>query len=513
MINYWKAEIKPFIKRLRFITECDCSKEVMNMGINNYELNIDDLMKYVLSNHEINFVIDFTAFLRGKSQNTLYALSKIPTSKCCWYTISKFREQINILTQENNPFGTDYMLSNLADSWDVYSSFLQVHLQENFDTAYDFFQSLPILNRVNCFITGNETEAWRHILSKQKGNIILITDKASFYFAESCYNIIETQMGNISSYSTLEISNDIVHTCRTSAGRTIRFDDILCDSSAEGVLYRYNKGKNVAKIFSKSIASTKISKINYLIEFEDKQDNFAWPLELLYLDSSTSNDGNKPIGLSMPFIAHRQLEELFYCELSEHQRWNVAVNFLSQALFLYLHDIQITDFNFNNFGVTDNCEVVMMDMDSYTVGKYGSQVRCRQVIPMKIDYKKKSDVIKSDYLYLVSCVFRILMDGSWPYYYNEDNSRVEYYFQGWHSNDEEQQKYLDCICDEVKIYYEKVFEKKEIRDPFELYFYLMKSEPKEVLSLVSLDSNEESTAENLSFFKKIGLKIKELFSR
>ena len=69
----------------------------------------------------------------------------------------------------------------------------------------------------------------------------------------------------------------------------------------------------------------------------------------------------------MPFYSGiRPLEELNYLDtVTNHHRWKTAVSFLAQVLYLYIHGIQVGDYNFNNFSITNECQVVFMDMDSY----------------------------------------------------------------------------------------------------------------------------------------------------
>lgn len=126
-----------------------------------------------------------------------------------------------------------------------------------------------------------------------------------------------------------------------------------------------------------------------------------------------NNSLNEPIGFTMPlFTDLRPLEEIQYLDVVTNRiRWKIGISFLGSVLYLYVHGIQIGDYNFNNFGITDDCEVVFMDVDSYVYGVYGTQMHGRQQLPFVPDYSKRSSIIQADYLLLDSMVFWILSDG------------------------------------------------------------------------------------------------------
>lgn len=503
------------------------------MGIENYKLKADMLIQYLETAKGMNFVIDFTALLRLKAEAVLGQLATIPRSKCCWYVIPKFEKQIEALLENGNDsseifFYTDRMMDSLEACWDSYSN-LPIHLSDDVSTSYEFFQKLSGYGSENCLITGNETEAWRHILNKKRGHIILVTDDEAYFFLEPSFRYLIDEYGSMLSANTIAITNDSLNECKTLDGRVIKFEEILSDTTAEGTLFLANHGKNVIKIFEDDISDHKIFKLQHLIDFSDKKESFAWPLEFV----RSSSDSTIPIGFTMPRMKYEfTLDEVFTLEIdgqpiSEHVRWKIATSLLAQVLFLYIHGIQVGDFNSNNFCVTKNGDVVLMDMDSYVIGQMGTQMKGRQAMPFSTDYSKKKDVIIADYIYLVSTVFQIITDGYWPFFYNEDLGYGEYKFVEDENISEEYHEAINAIPVDLKKYFSKVLERGIVTDPFELYFILLENEPEETVQIKSKpvyvkpnndflyeeeDDEDKTPPKKESFFTRIINAIKNFFS-
>ena len=175
------------------------------------------------------------------------------------------------------------------------------------------------------------------------------------------------------------------------------------------------------------------------------------------------------------FTDLRPLEEIQYLDVVTNRiRWKIGISFLGSVLYLYVHGIQIGDYNFNNFGITDDCEVVFMDVDSYVYGVYGTQMHGRQQLPFVPDYSKRSSIIQADYLLLDSMVFWILSDGIWPYYYDEDSGRTVCRIEL--SSSKEFHETMKKFPLRLREYYKNHFKEGVVEDPFELLFIMLDSE-------------------------------------
>ena len=495
------------------------------MGIENYKLDIDKFTRYLESVNGMNMVIDFTALVRSKAHYALEELSALPRSKCCWYVIPTFKFQIESLIETDSKaigvfFCTDKMLDSIEASWGNYN-YLPKHLADDVPASIVFLNRLSEYGKENCLVTGNETEAWRHILNDNQGNIILITDDEVFFFPQSCFSLLAKQFDGILPVTKLCVDDINGKRCKTSSGQLVTFEDILSDISAEGTLYLAKHQKTVVKIFNNEVAEQKLLKIEELMRFSDKKENFAWPEEFVY---SVSGNNSIPIGFTMPRMrCDFLLEEIYTLEIngqpiSDHARWKIAVSLLAQVLFLYIHGIQLGDYNPNNIGITNSCDVVLMDMDSYVLGQFGTQMKGRQGMPFSVNYSSKKDVIKADYLCLTGTVFQILTDGYWPYFYNEDTGLGEYKFADDGNISEEYQSALDSLPIKLKQYFLKVLGKQIIVDPFELYFLLLENEP-EIIDMqedagegqeLNESNNEEQNDVKKSFFTRMMEKIKNI---
>ncbi len=475
----------------------------LGMTLNHYEKKMEKLAEEVMRGDGINFVIDFTSLLRGKGLYVFSQLSKVLPSKCCWYIIPDFEKQIDMLLEEDSDsnniyFNTDDMLDSLEASWDFFSK-LPLHYGDNVPVAYEFFKKLSAQEMRCCLITGNETEAWRHILGKQKGDILLVTDMGTYYFKEEMFS------GLIRDYGTMEtpvyhhVADDETNKCRTEHNEIITYEDILSDNGAEGMLYSACQGKTAIKIYEGKMSNVKEQKLIELISFSDEKEHFAWPQEFVY--HVNKKEDPRPMGFTMEVMDYYcSLNELFCRVTSEHNRWKVAASFMSSVLFLHLHGIQIGDYNFNNFYVTAKGDVVFFDMDSYVIGTMGTEVRGNQPISFQPDYTSRKDVIKADYVNLASMVFCILMDGEWPFYYNEDTGQSEYIFLNGRAGNEETQQAFDQMPLPLKKYFTGIFdvsdfEKQAIGDLFELYFCLLQCEPKRSATKTAVQKTEPTVEE------------------
>lgn len=486
------------------------------MEIEKYKLDLEELLRYLGYGHTMNFILDFTALLRAKADFTLRQLAEIPRSRGCWYVIPKFESQIDALLETGSGsnaifFYTDRMLDSLEACWEAYSS-LPVHLGDDVSSASLFFQKLVKDGKESCLVTGNETEAWRHILGRKRGHILLITDEEAYYIPEVRFPDLMADGGRMLPETGVPIQGLSGNLCRTDDGKTIKFEDILSDTSAEGTLFLAGRGKNVVKIFQDQVGNRKLEKLRTLLAFPDRKENLAWPEGLVY---PVSDDGNPdPVGFIMPRMRYEfLLEEIFTLEvdhepISDHARWKIAVSLLAQVLFLYLHGIQVGDYNPNNFCVTENCDVILMDMDSYVIGQRGTQMKGGQAIPFSVDYSRRKDVIKADYVYLTGTVFSIITDGYWPFFYNEDTGLGEYRFTEDENLTQEYKNALEQIPEGLKNYFSKVLERQEITDPFELYFLLLENEPKGP----GASAGEGDLSEQSSAFARMLGKIKEFFA-
>lgn len=388
-----------------------------------------------------------------------------------------------LIDDKESGFCTAEMLENIMSAWEIFT-YLPLHTVDDNLSLGEFLQKLSNDGHTSCLVTGNETEALRHIFSGYEGSTLLVTDDSSYFFHSVSNVSFSHKYGRIKDFTFREImDNGSAGKCETSMvekvfglfkrRHSIQYTGIVNTDGAEGVIYKTNEPGIAVKIFSKTVSDQKIEKIEALIAFGERKDNFAWPIEFVF---STNHYEVGPIGFTMPFFENsRPLEELYNLDLAtDRHRWKIAVRFLAQVLYLYLHGIQVGDYNANNFSIVlDDCSVVFMDMDSYVYEQYGTQFHGRQPLPFNPDYTQRSDIIKADYLLLNSMVFQILTDGLWPYYYDEDLGKT---VSRKHINDKNYQDVLKKFPAELKQYYENLFEKGYSDDPFELLFVLLAAE-------------------------------------
>ena len=455
------------------------------MYLSQYKLEVDQFDSYINSVNQMHFVIDFSTMLRQNAAEVLNHLKGLPRSKCCFYVNSQFDKQITQLVDDKESgFCTEKILGSILPAWEEYRQ-MYLHQIGKDIISYDFFQQLSGNNKVCCFITGNESEAWQHILNKRRGNVLLITDDCSYFVVEgAAFHNLSEYYGHIEPFTYIDVLDDgssgkceIVTLDKRllffNKRHTISYTGIVNSDGAEGIIYNTDEQDVAVKVFYKTVSEQKLKKLERLIAFEEKKENFAWPIEFVY---SCNRGCFFPIGFTMPFYSGiRPLEELNYLDtVTNHHRWKTAVSFLAQVLYLYIHGIQVGDYNFNNFSITNECQVVFMDMDSYIYGIYGTQVHGKQALPFVPDYTNRSSMIKTDYFLLNSMVFWILSDGLWPYYYDEDQGRTICRI------DIKEAKGVKEVINKfprmLKDYYETLFKKEVCTNPFKLLFILIETE-------------------------------------
>lgn len=456
------------------------------MELEQYKFDFEQLNAYVNSIDKMHIVIDFTAIMRCNAVEVFKSLRRLARSRCCFYIPKNFDRQITqLIDDKESGFCSKTVLNSIIPAWEEYR-FLNLHVIEQETNGYSFFKELSRKGHKTCFLTGNETEAWKHILEEKSGNILLVTDVDSFFVMDNSLYFLKQKYGCIESYTDRAIQNDeTMGMCETSTiekkflffkkRHSLHYTDIVSEHGAEGIIYKTDEPDIAVKIFYHTVAEQKIKKIEKFIGLQDKKENFAWPIEFVY---SKKHNFADPIGFSMPLFEDvRPLEEIQYLDVVTNRiRWKIGVSFLASVLYLYMHGIQIGDYNFNNFGITDDCKVVFMDVDSYVYGMYGTQMHGRQQLPFVPDYTNRSSIIRADYHLLNSMVFWILSDGIWPYYYNEDIERTVCRMEI--SSSKEFHETVNKFPQRVKVYYKNLFEKGIADDPFELLFIMLDSEDK-----------------------------------
>ena len=454
------------------------------MDLHQYKLNFNQLDNYINSMNRMHIVIDFSTVMRKKAVGILRYLKRFPESRCCFYVTKKFDKQITqLVDDEESGFCTKEILNCILSAWEEYSC-LDLHPMGDNVTSNDFLKQLSQNGHTTCLLTGNETEAWRHILGINDGSVLLVTDSCSYFFVEEAFKYLSRQYGFIEKFTNIKIHDDGMQgKCETATmeksfgffykRHIIRYTEVLSGDGAEGVIYKTDDPEIAVKAFYNSVSVQKIKKLEYLIDFEEKKENFAWPLEFIY---SIDHFYSEPIGFTMPLFSNiRPLEEITYLDkITNRHRWKIAINFLDSALYLYVHGIQIGDYNFNNFGITNDCKVIFMDIDSYVYGIYGTQTHGKQCLPFAPDYTNRSNVIQADYLLINCMIFWILSDGIWPYYYNEDMGytvcRITI------DSEKEFHNILNKFPNGLRKYYKNLFIKGKCEDPFELLFILFDAE-------------------------------------
>ena len=454
------------------------------MSTDQYIWKPDLFDKYLKSVYSMHVVIDFSTMLRTSAASLFSHLRGLSGLRINYYITNDFDKRITQLVEDKESgFCTETILEAIVPSWEQYS-YLTKHLIGDDLSTYDFLMRLSQDGHICCLLTGNETEAWRHILSLNRGSVLLVTNENIYFFPEDVFKNLALQNGNVESFSNITIyDNGGMGKCETDSlenyflffkrRRQIHFTGIISQEGAEGVIYNTNDPEIAVKMFCESVSEQKIKKLQHFISCKEKKDNFAWPLEFIY---SCNHSEVGPIGFTMPYFADvRPIEELPYLDnVTNRHRWKIAVSFLAQVLYLYLHNIQIGDYNFNNFSITNDCKAVFLDVDSYIYERYGTRVCGRQPLPFTPNYFDRENIILTDYYLLQCMVFWILSDGLWPFYYDEDIGITICHINS--NSDNPFNNILESFPEKLKEYFGALFKLGRYKNPFDLFFILLDEE-------------------------------------
>lgn len=456
-------------------------------------------------------VIDVTLLLRDKSVECLNAFRGLGTA-CRFHVTKDFRDRVFRLTDsiQYQSLCSGRMVKTLLAAWECMEK-LNTAASSKSQTAYRLFK---MQTGKKVFATGNETEALRHILNDRKGDILLVTDEQIMLIREKKFRDVAKRYGNMEPVKYNGVSDPTGHVeyCDENGGN-VPVDGVLSADGSEGVLFQ--SGSQVLKCYYDRVPRYKSDKLRRMMEFAEEKPDFTWPKGLVF----ENDDFQKLFGVGtfsgflMDYISFKcSMKELCGYKRTAFDRWQLAANFTAQVLYLYLHDIQLGDYNQDNFGIQDDLKITFMDVDSYIVGQWGTQVRAQSRIPYQADYTKKADVIQADYYYLHATVFSLLTDFCWPYYFAEENAAGTYVLHGDHARTDNVETQRKDMPYGLRQYFARVLDHRKLGDPFELYerLWLAKDAYQNdreqypmVLSDVGLDSYDDDQPRRAGFWARL----------
>lgn len=420
-------------------------------------------------------VIDPTLLMRKMTAQCVSELMKLG-DKVRWKVIDGFHSQASSILKsiELQSIFTDTTVLGFIKGHERLST-LKLEQCGNFSSSYNLFLSL---SGEKIFATGNETEAIRHILSKQKGHLLLVTDQEMLLIRDRRFPAFRAQYCVMEQYDPIKIPDYAEATQLYDLNkRTYPLENILSSSGAEGPVL--TSGDQLIKCYYGSTTVDRqlprklqaLSELHRLLELQGLETQFAFPRKLLYLKS-----GSGFVGFLMDRMEFVGAPDDILCKYrtKPYDRWQMAINLTSQVLFLHLRDIQPVDYNWNNFGVRKDLHMVFMDTDSYVVGTCGTKGHSPKTIPFQADFSEKADLITLEYLYLHAAIFFILTNCRWPFTPAEKGKPSQYILNpGVKLKSGTEQLHQDLPLP-LRHYFQDVLGKQQIRDPFELYHLLMR---------------------------------------
>ena len=181
------------------------------MEFNQFKLGYEQLNDYMNSIDEAHIVIDFSTVMRSNAVELLHHLRGVSSSRCCFYVSEYFDKQVaGLIDDKESGFCSELVLNSIIPAWEEYSC-LRLHTIDEEMSPYDFFLQLCQKGYTSCFLTGNETEAWKHILGTNRGNVLLVTDDCSFFFVDSDFDRLKEQFGTIEKFMMMAVRENVKH--------------------------------------------------------------------------------------------------------------------------------------------------------------------------------------------------------------------------------------------------------------------------------------------------------------
>jgi hypothetical protein len=420
-------------------------------------------------------VIDPMLLVRKMTPQCISEFLKLG-SKVHWRIIDGFHSQTHCFLESGYIFQslfTDVTLKSFCNEYDRFFDTVSVKSSGNYSSSYQLFLAL---SGDKVFATGNETEAIRHILSRRKGDILLVTDQEILLIRHHQFDKFRTMFCMMKPFEAKKIPDYAeAHQLYDSDKKAHPLGDILSSSGAEGPVL--TSGDQLIKCYYGPVDTHLPEKLDALVhlfrelELQGLETEFAFPRKLLYL---RKNSGF--VGFLMDRLQYIASPDDVLCKyrFSRFERWQLALNLTSQVLFLHLRDIQPVDYNWNNFGVNKDLHLVFMDTDSYVVGNFGTKGQSPQPVCFQADFSKKEDLIRLDYLYLHAAVFFLLTNCRWPFTAPEHGKPSQYILNPKAGLNMDTDRLLQDLPLPLRHYFQDIMGQQQVRDPAELYYLLMR---------------------------------------
>ena len=231
-------------------------------------------------------------------------------------------------------------------------------------------------------------------------------------------------------------------------------------SGGEGTIYATSDPDVVAKVyFERQLTRERMEKLQAMLRSDPHIARLCWPTAMLYAE------GGAWVGYLMPKARGRELAQTVFhpgrnnASLTK-QGWTrrslaeIAANVAAVFERMHAQGILMGDVNPRNFMVTQDCQVSLVDCDSYQFGGYRCPVGTPLYTPPEVHKRMRADgrenygyerTVENERYSLAVLLFEILMLGKPPYESRNTNNAdvVQAIITGdfpypYHSDDEDQ---------------------------------------------------------------------------
>ena len=233
--------------------------------------------------------------------------------------------------------------------------------------------------------------------------------------------------------------------------RNVVIGSCLSEAGGQGVIYRSDIPGCVLKIYhEKERTKFTKNKLSKILEFQNENPHICWPTDILETQSGVF------VGFVMPEVQGIQLDAILtgradriknsYPQYSRLTQIEMILKMLEAFRYLHDHNILVGDIKTDNVMFhSDTFAVTLVDMDSVQIGEYYCGVSTLGYNPPEIIgclgedgyekdpegtylyncyYKQRYREEKHEQFALSVLLYRFLMNGRWPYNY-EDLGRWE----------------------------------------------------------------------------------------
>lgn len=394
------------------------------------ESNMNKFDELQIQKDSMLFVIDFSAIVNIKSQDTLKEITDYILSNNIKVAVSReFYENYEVIIKSNND--EQRLIAKMAYNFlslleknncllymsdIINANEIVVKLHKNSKVCFVYYKNSEF---AECIIKHKDSLASKAIIIDENGNfdayfsasdIICVSEKA-----------IDPSAEDDDFFSTTFEPNKNVKV-KTKDNEIILLGDLI-GSGGEGAVYDCNyENDYVIKVYHKGqLNKLRLKKIFLMEKKQIKYDGLCWPEKVVF------SEKGEPVGYLMKKVNGQPLSSIFDCDetvLKNFPNWKkqdliiLAIDILQKVQYLHLFGILIGDLRLKNIVIDDSGTPCLVDIDSCQIDNLPCPIGYPDFTPPElqhIEFKKQLRTYQNESFSCSVLLFKLLFCGLHPY--------------------------------------------------------------------------------------------------